>query len=211
MIQYLLLSRFIFLNYNLEGAEDQVFQGADRQFAHNILCVRSEVLFSQFYFGAALIVELNKVMIDCGFELLNFDYTGAGNKSSRFTIPGRYGKLMSSGPVWIITPDRLCARPRRDARLGRAHSLVLFMMNNFATDIATEKLERAIVQGVSFIPYSTEPLFLALKKKTFLLFKSLLGVPQLNEKDIVSTYAKIFSEEFPLMNNFYESDFLSSI
>jgi len=80
------------------------------------------------------------------------------------------------------------------------------MTNNFATDVAIETLERAIAQGVSFIPYSTEPLFLTLKKKTFLLFKSLEGLPQLNQKDIVFTYAKIFGEEFPLMNNFYKSD-----
>ena len=121
-------------------------------------------------------------------------------------MPGRYGKLISSDAVWTITPDRLFARTGE--RLAEdVIRLGLFMMNNFANDIAIEKLERAIAQGVSFIPYSTEPLYLALKKKTLLLFKSLLGVPQLNEKDIVSTYAKIFREEFPLMSNFYESDF----
>jgi len=197
-----------FLKLDVEGAESQVLQGAVKQLTNNVLGVRSEVLFSPIYLGAALFGELNQTMMDLGFELLNLDYTGAGNRSGRFTLPGRHGKLLSSDAVWSITPERLFART--DERLAEdLIRLSLFMMNNGATDIAIELLEMAIARDVLLVPYSSDPLFLLLKKKVLLLFKSLLSVPQLQQSDIISTYAKIFGDEFPLMNKFYESKMFS--
>lgn len=194
-----------FFKLDVEGAEHEVLKGARRQLSENVLGVRSEVLFAPIYVGARLFGELNQVMLDQGFELLNLDYTGAGNRAGRFTMPGRYGKLLSSDAVWTISPDRLFARSGE--RLAEdTIRLALFLMNNGATDIAIETLERTMGAGVDLIPYAHEPVFLALKKKTLLLFKSLLSLPQLAESDITATYAKIFGEEFPLMNKFYQSD-----
>jgi hypothetical protein len=83
-------------------------------------------------------------------------------------------------------------------------------MNNGATDLAVETLRRGVDRhGVSFVSLHDDPLFRALHKKMLLLFKSLLSLPMLEERDITDAYSAIFRREFPLMNRFYESDILA--
>ena len=64
-------------------------------------------------------------MLENGFDLLNLDYDGAGNKTGRFTLPGRYGKLLSSDAVWIVANDRLFAA-RGERLRGDVVRLALF-------------------------------------------------------------------------------------
>ncbi len=139
-------------------------------------------------------------------ELLNFDYPGAGNKAGRFTLPGRFGKLLSSDAVWVVGNDRLFAAGGERLQQDIVR-FALFLMNNGATDLAVDTLLRAVTrEGVSFGPLTDDPLFRALHRKMLLLFKALLTLPMLQETDITSTYRTIFGLEFPLMNRFYESD-----
>jgi FkbM family methyltransferase len=198
-----------FLKLDVEGAEYELLKGAARLLRTSVLGVRSEVLFAQIYEGAPLFGELHHVMLDNGFELLNFDYTGAGNKAGRFTLPGRYGKLLSSDAVWIVNQERLFAA--KDERLRQdVVRLALFEMLNGATDLAIDTLLRAVTkEHVSFDSCHHDPLFLALHRKSLLLFKSLLGLPMFRESDIVEAYKTIFSSDFPLMNKFYQSELLA--
>ncbi len=177
-----------------------------RQESTSVLGVRSEVLFAPVYVGAPMFGDLNKFMLDEGLELLNFDYSGAGNKSGRFTLPGRHGKLLSSDAVWIVGNDRLFAA--KAERLAEdVIRLALFLVNNGATDVAVDLLIRAVTrEGVSLALYDGQPIFQALHKKALLLFKSLLAVPQLQEAEVTGAYRTIFDREFPLMNQFYQSE-----
>ena len=77
-------------------------------------------------------------------------------------------------------------------------------MNNGATDLAVETLQRAVTREGLSIASSTDPLVRYLHKKLLLLFKSLLSLPMLSEQEITGTYREIFGQDFPLMNRFYE-------
>lgn len=195
-----------FLKLDVEGAEYELLKGAHTKLSTSVLGVRSEVLFAPVYEGAPLFGDLHKIMLDEGFELLNFDYTGAGNKAGRFTLPGRYGKLLSSDAVWVVGNERLFANSGE--RL--THDIVriaLFEMSNGATDLAIDTLLRAVTkESVSFDSCRNDPVFVALHRKCLFLFKSLLSMPMLQESDITSTYKTIFGRDFPLMNQFYQSD-----
>jgi FkbM family methyltransferase len=196
-----------FLKLDVEGAEYELLKGAREKLRTSVLGARSEVLFSPVYKEAALFGDLHREMLESGFELLNFDYTGAGNKAGRFTLPGRYGKLLSSDAVWVIGYDRLFAAQgaRRTEDVIR---LALFLILNNATDLAVDLLKRAVTrEGVSLAAYRDDPLFVALHRRVLLLFKSLLALPMLQENDITSTYRTIFARDFPLMNEFYQSEF----
>jgi FkbM family methyltransferase len=195
-----------FLKLDVEGAEYELLKGAVNLLGTTVLGVRSEVLFAPIYKGAPLFGDLHRVMLDNGFELLNLDYTGAGNKAGHFTLPGRYGKLLSSDAVWIVSNDRLFAA-RGDRLRQDIVRLALFEMLNGATDLAIDTLLRAVTkENVSFDSSRDDPLFVTLHRKALLLFKSLLGLPMFREADIVEAYKTIFSREFPLMNKFYQSD-----
>jgi FkbM family methyltransferase len=193
-----------FMKLDTEGAEYEILKGATGVLETTVLGVRSEVLFAPIYKDAPLFGEIHRLMLDRGFELLNLDYTGAGNKAGRFTLPGRYGKLINSDAVWVVNNDRLFSR--QSTRL--LHDVVrfaVFLLNNGASDLAVDTLVRAVTQaGVSFADIKDDPLFRALHKKILLLFKALLGLPMLLETDITSTYRAIFDADFPVMNKFYE-------
>jgi FkbM family methyltransferase len=197
-----------FMKLDVEGAEYDLLKGAREKLASSVLGVRSEVLFAPIYEGAAQFGDLHNLLLAEGLELLNLDYTGAGNKAGRFTLPGRFGKLLSSDAVWVVGNDKLFAE--RGERLAQdVIRLALFLMLNGATDLAVDTLTRAVTkEGVSFQPYREDPLFKALHRKAALLFKSLLGLPMFNEADIAATYKTIFDRNFPRLHEFYQSDVL---
>jgi FkbM family methyltransferase len=193
-----------FLKLDVEGAEYEVLKGASRLLSSSVLGIRSEVLFAPIYAGAPLFGDLHKVLLEHGFELLNLDYTGGGNKTGRFTMPGRYGKLLSTDAVWVVGNDRLFG-----AKDKLAHDVVrfaLFLMNNGATDLAVDVLLRAVTKyDVSLETMLGDPLCAELHKEVLYLFKGLLGLPMLQEADITATYETLFRRKFPLMNRFYET------
>jgi FkbM family methyltransferase len=198
-----------FMKLDCEGAEFDILKGAGTVLDATVLGLRSEVLFAQVYKRAALFGELNAYMIEHGFELLNLDYSGAGNKGGKFTTPKQYGRLISSDAVWIASNDRLWSH-RGERLVHDVVRMALFLMNNGATDIAVETLLRAKTrEGVSFAGLDQDPLFKALHRKSLLLFKTLQSLPQLEEEEITTTYKTIFERDFPLMNRFYESDIFS--
>jgi hypothetical protein len=195
-----------FLKLDVEGAEYELLAGAREKLRTTVLGVRSEVLFAPIYKDAPLFGDLHRVMLDNGFELLNFDYTGAGNKAGRFTMPGRYGKLLSSDAVWVVGNDRLFAATGDELR-DNVVRFALFAMLNGATDLAIDTMLRAVTkEGVSFGQCLDDPLFIALHRKLLMLFKSLLSLPMLDEGDITGAYETIFKCGFPLRNQFYQSD-----
>jgi FkbM family methyltransferase len=195
-----------FMKLDVEGAEYELLKGAHAKLTTSVLGLRSEVLFAPVYENAPMFGDLNALLLAEGFELLNLDYTGAGNKAGRHTLPGRYGKLLSTDAVWVVGSERLFAA--KDAHLAEdVIRMALFLMFNGATDLAIDTLTRAVTrEGVSLEGYRTDPLFMVLHRKALLLFKALLALPMFEEADITAAYRTIFGRDFPLMNEFYQSD-----
>jgi FkbM family methyltransferase len=194
-----------FFKLDVEGAEYEVLKGADRLLRSSVLGIRSEVLFAPIYTNAPLFGDLHKLLLEYGFELLNLDYAGGGNKTGRFTMPGRYGKLLSSDAVWVIGTERLFGA-KEDRLAQDIVRFALFLMNNGATDLAVDVMLRAVTQhNVSLETMLGDPLCAELHREVLFLFKALLGLPMLQEKDITVTYETLFGRQFPLMNRFYET------
>jgi FkbM family methyltransferase len=197
-----------FLKLDTEGTELDILRGTTKTLASSVLGVRSEVMFAPVFKDAPGFGEIHQYLVGHGFELLNLDYSGAGNKAGKFTLPNRYGKLLSTDGVWIVGNDRLFAE-KGDRLVRNVVLFAHFLFNNGATDLGVDVLLRAVTrEGVSFSAVANDPLFRALEKKSLLLFKSLLGLPMLEPQEITTTYRTIFGREFPAMNKFYESDLL---
>jgi FkbM family methyltransferase len=195
-----------FLKLDIEGAELEALKGGTDKLRTSILGVRSEVCFAPVYKSAPLFGDIHRYLLDFGFELLNLDYTGQGNKAGRFARPARYGKLISSDAVWVINNDRLFAACGE--RL--VHDLVrlaAFLALNDAPDLAVDVLLRAVQrEGVSFDCVRNCALFASLHRKLLLFFKELTGLPMFDKAEIGAAYQTIFGREFPDLNRFYELD-----
>jgi FkbM family methyltransferase len=195
-----------FFKLDIEGAEMDALLGAKDKLGTSVLGVRSEVCFAPIYKSAPLFGEIHRHMIDHGFELLNLDYSGQGNKAGRFCRPERHGKLISTDAVWVIDNDRLFSR--QGARL--VHDVVrlsLFLMLNNAADLAVETLQRAVTrEGLNFDSVRESPMFAALHRKALLHFKELTALPMFDKTELFAVYKTIFGLDFPDLNRFYESD-----
>jgi FkbM family methyltransferase len=195
-----------FFKLDIEGSELDALKGAGRALRNSVLGVRSEVCFAPIYKAAPLFGDVHHYLLEQGFELLNLDYTGQGNKAGRFTCPGRYGKLISSDAVWVIGNDRLFAH-RGAALIDNVVRMSMFLMLNNAADLAIDTLLKAVTTaGVSFDTVRKTPLFVALHRKALLHFKDLSMLPMFDHAELFETYQTIFNLEFPALNQFYESD-----
>ncbi len=195
-----------FLKLDVEGSELSILQGANKQLNNHILGIRAEVCFAPIFQDAPLFGEIHKKLINHGFELLNFDYNGIGNKSGIFALPGRSGKLLSSDAVWVKKLSLISGK-QKESEIENKILLATFLMNNNATDLAIELLLKLAQQGSNFFKYRKDPIFQLLRKQILILFKKLLSVPQIEKNHIFKTYKIIFSEEFPQMSNFYQENF----
>jgi FkbM family methyltransferase len=198
-----------FLKLDVEGAEYDVLSGGVVALRSSVLAVRAEVVFTPVYKEAPAFGDVHKLLIENGYELLNFDYSGAGNKGGRFSLPGRYGKLISTDAVWIVNNQRLFSTDGTALR-DDVVRLACFLLNNGATDLAVEILQRAVSEkNISFEEVQKDLLFNYMRRKILLLFKSLLAYPIWSETEIYAVYRQIFNSEFPTLNRFYESEMFS--
>ena len=195
-----------FLKLDTEGCDLDILKGSEEKLLTSVLAVRSEVLFAPVFKNAPLFGQVHQFLLDHGMELLNLEYDGKGNKAGRYTMPNRYGKLITSDGLWVVNTQRLF-RGKSDRLVHDIVRFSLFLMLNNATDLAVDTLVRAVEEeNVCFDDLFEDPLLQFLHKKLLLLFKDLLNLPMIEEDDVVDTYRTIFGREFPSMNRFYESD-----
>ena len=195
-----------FLKLDVEGAELEVLKGASDKLVKSVLGVRAEVCFAPVYKTAPLFGDIHNHMLSKGFELLNLDYSGKGNKAGRFTRPDRYGKLISTDAVWVVDNDRLFAG-QGERRIHDVVRFSLFLILNGAADLAIDTLLRAVTrEALSFDGVRESRLFAVMHRKVLLLFKDLTALPMYDKSELFEAYRAIFGLEFPDLNRFYESD-----
>ncbi len=190
-----------FLKIDTEGAELDVLRGAAKHIDSSILGVRAEINFEEIYDGIPLFGDIHNFMRERNFSLVNLDYHGRGHAAGEFTMPDRYGYLISSEAVWIkhtdLIIDQDIEKTENDVVL-----LCLFLLHNNASDIALDLLQKGIRKGINL---AGDDVFVRLLcKEISFLFKSLLGLPGTNTKHIHDTYKMIFDREFPQWNHFHE-------
>lgn len=194
-----------FLKIDTEGAELDVLKGAESKLGTTVLGVRAEVNFEEIYKGIPLFGEIHTFMQKNDFVLLNLDYDGRGHHMSSFTMPSRYGYLIDSEAVWIKKVNKVLSQ--EGDRLS--HDVVImsmFLLHNNATDIAIDLLLQAVEKKqVDLTSLREDPVFSHLKRKVAFLFKNLLSLPNADAQLLYSSYVRIFDEEFPRWDKFYET------
>lgn len=191
-----------FMKLDIEGAELDGLKGATRHL-ETVLGIRAEVVFMELFKEQPLFGALHEFLLMHDFELLNLDYDGRGHSRSKFTMPGRYGRLMGTDAVW--TKKLRCIYDSADP-VENILRYTLFLMQNNASDIAIQTLQDAVNhKGLSFEPYKESSLFLCLGNMVQILFKSLSSLPYHCGDELAATYKTIFGKELLTMNNFYEN------
>ncbi|MFC1704333.1 FkbM family methyltransferase [Candidatus Omnitrophota bacterium] len=194
-----------FLKIDTEGSELEVLKGATRKLNSTVLGVRAEAYFIGTYKHMPLFGDIDSYLRKYNFELLNFDYDGRGHAFSKFTLPDKFGQLIGAEAVWIKNLEVIFKR-KKERLLQDVLLMAIFLMNNNASDIAINLMLRAVKEKkVNFKSIKKDPLFKRLKRQIAFLFKDLLSLPMTDKKEIYITYEKLFNEQFPKMNKFYET------
>lgn len=193
-----------FLKLDVEGAELDVLRGATNQLEKSILGVRSEVLFAEIYQGCPLFGDINKFLIDQGFELLNLDYDGKGAAMSPYAYPNKYGRLISTDGVWVKPFSNIFSSNAGNVA-ENVILMAIFLLENCAADVCVSLLLNAVEgEGIDISIFSGDPMYRHLRYKIATHFKSLSYIPSIDFEKLCSTYLKIFGHEFPRLNDFYQ-------
>lgn len=193
-----------FLKLDVEGAELRVLTGARDILERSVEGIRAEVCFSPVYEGAPLFSEIDLYLRGCGFTLVNLDYDGRGVARNGFTLNKKYGRLVSTDAVWV-KPFGVILEDRSGFKSQDALRYALFLLLNGSSDSAVEALEMFVDAGGSLLESETPELLDAVRRQLALLFKEMQYLPQIENSQISSMWAKLFCEPFPELNDFWES------
>lgn len=192
-----------FLKLDVEGSELDVLKGAARHLNSSVIGVRSEVAFESVFKDGQTFCDIHTFLLKAGFELINFDYTGEGNKYGRFTLPARYGKLISTDAVWVARDSTLYTRRSEDLEKNQIRKAA-FLLSNHATDLALEVLLTLSANTNGLERYMSSQFFINIEEKVRRLFKQMINKPQTNIGDLLATYKRIFKKDFPTLHRYYE-------
>ncbi|MBI3556190.1 MAG: FkbM family methyltransferase [Deltaproteobacteria bacterium] len=198
-----------FLKLDTEGTEYAILEGAAKQLRDNILGVRCEVAFDRIFEGMPLFGDLNKLLLDQGYYLLNLDYDGRGDNQNDFVqIPGRYGILTASDAVWLKKQDLLFADAEKSNRSLEAQVLkyAAFCLNNSAPDVALDTLFKARrAHGADFDRLRETRLYRFVDLKLQKHFYSLKWQPGQTLLGCQKAFQEIFGKKMKELNEFMES------
>lgn len=129
-----------FLKVDTEGSEFEILQGFN--YFDELLGLRSEVCFDRLFSNIErdTFSDINGLMRDKGFILLNLDYSGQGDfYSNLVSASARYGVLQATDAVWIKNP-RVVAKSKN---LREIVLTSLFLFQNSAPDVALWLIKEA--------------------------------------------------------------------
>ena len=194
-----------FLKIDTEGSELDILKGSKNKLMQSILGVRTEVHFAEVYKNVPLFGQIYEFMRECDFELINLSYDGKGHSYSEYTLPNKYGQLISTDAVWIKNIKSILS----DNNVNMLEDVILlslFLLFNNATDMALSLLIRGKKEfNLKYTKLEKDLIFLKLKASVAHLFKSIVCLPYTNKEKLYQTYLMLFNQEFPKQNEFYET------
>jgi FkbM family methyltransferase len=202
-----------FLKLDTEGSEYQILLGGKQQISNSLLGIRCEVAFDYIFKDMATFSDINKMLLDSGFFLLNIDYSGRGDFCNEFAISsGRYGILTNSDAVWLRRREHLFDKKIVSSVAGiiRILKYAAFCLGNNASDLAIEVLIKARREfRLSFLDYSRTRLFMLLDKLVHDLFYKLKWQPGQSITKHKEVYKLIFEKEMLSLNEYNESTMMN--
>jgi len=191
------------LKLDTEGAEYDILRGAADQLRQHILILRCEVTFSDVFPGRPRFGDIDRLVCENGFQLLNLDYDGRGVARSPFSTAQRFGQLLSTDATWIRSDAQLFDSISADTPrqiLVMAH----YLFCNHATDVAVWLLAQGIERCLTGIaPHRETELGIAIRHDMAKLIKNLSYVPGNRHVELMEIYEKAFDDKFPPIYEYY--------
>jgi hypothetical protein len=194
-----------FLKIDVEGLEPEIIESSQKIF-DNLIGVRSEVSFINIFESknhiSGTFSYLHKIMINKGFILLNFDYSGKGDFFSKYiSSQENYGILQNTDAVWIKNPLYVINHADEIYILKMASFLIL----NNGIDLALYLLNKLSKKYKKFNNLKKTQLYKFVNISILKHFYKLKWLPGQNIEEHKKTYERIFNEEYLTMNEFNES------
>ncbi len=192
-----------FVKVDIEGGERDILLSSD--VATNAIAIRSEVTFLEVFqdgTGAAgSFAAIHAGLVERGFMLLNLDYDGRGDASSKFvSATQRYGQLQSTDAVWVRPIEPLLNSPPTvlDGLRG-----IVFLMHNSAPDVAIDLLSSFTLKKLA-----AEEAPLLWSHLSDLVARHLYSIkwdPAQSVRDHKTLWESMFERDYPEMHQYNNS------
>lgn len=111
-----------FIKLDVQGMENEVFEGAAEALANSIVGIRTEVCFFPMYHGQPLFAEIDQMLRPYGFVPMDWIEQHAWRRCTRAKYPARSsvaiptsrGQLMHADVLYLLHPESLPADSDKD-------------------------------------------------------------------------------------------------
>ena len=198
-----------FLKLDTEGSEYEILLGASDQLRSHVLGIRVEVSFDFIFEGKKLFSSISDYLLDNGFFLVNFDYTGRGDYQNEFVNVDRpYGVLTTSDAVFLKR-KLLVLNSEEDQSYSkeiRCLKYAAFCFLNNAPDVALDMLLSARKEfHLDFSALRETRLYKFVDVSVHKSFYSLKWQPGQSLESHSRCYYEIFEKPMKVLSDFMES------
>ena len=204
-----------FLKLDTEGSEYEILLGASDQLRSHVLGIRVEVSFDFIFEGKKLFSSISDYLLDNGFFLVNFDYTGRGDYQNEFVNVDRpYGVLTTSDAVFLKR-KLLVLNSEEDQSYSkeiRCLKYAAFCFLNNAPDVALDMLLSARKEfHLDFSALRETRLYKFVDVSVHKSFYSLKWQPGQSLESHSRCYYEIFEKPMKVLTDFMESTELNPL
>jgi len=199
-----------FLKIDVEGKEASCLVGARKQLKENILGVRCEILLNPLYKNQnETWSDVNKILINEGFEFMNFDINKIVSfKSYTKYICGKtYGKIYGADGIWVKNKKYMNYNKNYQEIID--YSVFCILNNLYDLAIQTLKNKNQIVHLGIKKDLKYKKIFEIVENKIANLYFN-LRKNEANRKMVESDYKKIFKKKWPKDGQFFKRYNLSN-
>lgn len=204
-----------FLKLDTEGSEYEILLGASDQLRSHVLGIRVEVSFDFIFEGKKLFSSISDYLLDNGFFLVNFDYSGRGDYQNEFVNVDRpYGVLTTSDAVFLKRkPLVLNSEGNQNySKEIRCLKYAAFCLLNNAPDVALDMLLSARKEfHLDFSALRETRLYKFVDVSVHKSFYSLKWQPGQSLESHSHCYYEIFEKPMKVLSDFMESTELNPL